>query len=251
MGTNVENRHAVFDFIETLDSLSSLDDILQELTDQLHQFGFDHLIFTGLPQGTEDIAPLVRTNLYPVEWWSRYTANSYHLVDHTCQHALKTAQPFFWHDVPIEKNVKAAEQVASEAAQFGLRDGYVVPVYSRNHWHSVISMASSVRLHLSKQDEAAVNLMAIYASNAIERQLRKSTIPDKLTQREIEVLEWFVMGKTAWEVSVILGISDNTVRYHSKRIMNKLQASNLVHAVAKASAHGFISRSQLPNLIGD
>ena len=41
-------------------------------------------------------------------------------------------------------------------------------------------------------------------------------------------------GKTAWEASVILGISERTVRFHLNAAREKLDCATTTQAVAKA-----------------
>ncbi|NTA14022.1 helix-turn-helix domain-containing protein [Agrobacterium tumefaciens] len=55
-----------------------------------------------------------------------------------------------------------------------------------------------------------------------------------LTAREREVLGWAAKGKTAWETSKILNISRSTVVCHRRNATSKLNASNIVHAIAEA-----------------
>jgi LuxR family transcriptional regulator, quorum-sensing system regulator BjaR1 len=61
-----------------------------------------------------------------------------------------------------------------------------------------------------------------------------------LTPREREILRWAADGKTAWEVSVILNISERTVKFHLIQASQKLNAVNRTAAVAKALARGLI-----------
>jgi DNA-binding CsgD family transcriptional regulator len=55
-----------------------------------------------------------------------------------------------------------------------------------------------------------------------------------VTARELECLKWIAQGKTAWEASVILGISERTVRFHLNSAREKLCCINTTQAVAKA-----------------
>lgn len=55
-----------------------------------------------------------------------------------------------------------------------------------------------------------------------------------LTRREAEVLAWVAEGKTAWEVSVILGLSARTVEKHLERIYAKLGVETRTAAAASA-----------------
>ena len=55
-----------------------------------------------------------------------------------------------------------------------------------------------------------------------------------VSAREIDCLKWMAAGKTAWEVSTILGISERTVRFHLNAAREKLQCTTTTQAVAKA-----------------
>lgn len=46
--------------------------------------------------------------------------------------------------------------------------------------------------------------------------------PAHLTKREEEIMRWVAEGKTNWEISVILSVSLNTVKFHLKNIYEKL-----------------------------
>lgn len=61
-----------------------------------------------------------------------------------------------------------------------------------------------------------------------------------LSKREKEVLAWAAIGKTNWESSKILGISERTVNFHLGNVMRKFGVFNKTHAVAKGVALGYV-----------
>jgi DNA-binding CsgD family transcriptional regulator len=61
-----------------------------------------------------------------------------------------------------------------------------------------------------------------------------------VSARELDCLKWTAAGKTAWEASVILGISERTVRFHLNMAREKLNCSTTTQAVAKAVANQLI-----------
>lgn len=63
---------------------------------------------------------------------------------------------------------------------------------------------------------------------------------DVITSREREVLLWIREGKSTWDISHILGISERTVKFHARNITQKLDATNRAHAVAIAIKRGII-----------
>lgn len=62
----------------------------------------------------------------------------------------------------------------------------------------------------------------------------------QLTSRERECLTWAAAGKSEWEISQILGISEHTSEKHLISAREKLGAVNRVHAVAEALRRGYI-----------
>jgi len=56
----------------------------------------------------------------------------------------------------------------------------------------------------------------------------------RISKRERECLQWASQGKTSWEISQILGVTESTVIYHLRNATRKLNAANRLHAVAKA-----------------
>ena len=65
----------------------------------------------------------------------------------------------------------------------------------------------------------------------------------QLSLRENEILEWIIEGKSTWDISAILGITESTVKYHVDNIMKKLGAVNRPHAVAIAMQEELIRRN--------
>jgi DNA-binding CsgD family transcriptional regulator len=61
-----------------------------------------------------------------------------------------------------------------------------------------------------------------------------------MTAREREVLRWTAEGKTAYEISRILTVSERTVNFHINNVVSKLGASNKTHAAVKAAALGML-----------
>lgn len=57
--------------------------------------------------------------------------------------------------------------------------------------------------------------------------------PVRLTRRERDCLAFVAEGKTDWDISVILGLSSTTVRFHIDNARRKLGAVTRAHAVAK------------------
>lgn len=68
----------------------------------------------------------------------------------------------------------------------------------------------------------------------------KETPSVKLTTKEREALEWMALGKSAWEVSRILGKSEAAVNFHLCNIRRKFKVTTLRSALVKAIEQGII-----------
>ncbi|MEO1087624.1 MAG: response regulator transcription factor, partial [Acidobacteriota bacterium] len=72
----------------------------------------------------------------------------------------------------------------------------------------------------------------------------KSRNPDALTQREAEVLEVMVQGVTTNKgLSEHFNVSENTIKFHMRNILDKLHVNNRAQVVSYALRHGIVDPS--------
>jgi len=70
----------------------------------------------------------------------------------------------------------------------------------------------------------------------------RSKDPDRLTGREMEVLEIMVGGVTSNRaLARELGVSQNTIKFHVRNILDKLHLHNRAQVVSHALRHGIVS----------
>ena len=69
----------------------------------------------------------------------------------------------------------------------------------------------------------------------------KEEDPDALTAREMEVLEWMVQGVTSNRaLARKLGVSENTVKFHVRNILDKFHLHNRAQVVSYALREGIV-----------
>ena len=64
--------------------------------------------------------------------------------------------------------------------------------------------------------------------------------PDRLTDREVEVLRLVTDGLRNKEIGAALGISENTVKFHLRNILEKLHAESRTELAARAVREGLV-----------
>ncbi|SDH42524.1 LuxR family transcriptional regulator, quorum-sensing system regulator CciR [Bradyrhizobium sp. Rc2d] len=55
-----------------------------------------------------------------------------------------------------------------------------------------------------------------------------------LSERQKQCLRWVEEGKSSWAIGVILKVSENTVNFHVKNAMRKLETTSRTQCVVKA-----------------
>lgn len=111
----------------------------------------------------------------------------------------------------------------------------------RNHKGTEGSLFCYHELERSPRSEEILQLVIPHFHTSLCRVAGDLTIHSPLTSRETEIIKWIKAGKSTWDISEIIGISQRTVKFHVSNIMTKLNASTRIHAVAIAMEHGYIS----------
>jgi len=61
-----------------------------------------------------------------------------------------------------------------------------------------------------------------------------------LSSRELECMHWAAMGKTSWEIGMIIGLAERTINFHIARACEKLGVHRRQAAVTSAIQRGLI-----------
>lgn len=186
--------------------------------------------------------PFRLTNL-PEVWQKHYSAKRYYDHDPILQFALQNMLPCRWSAITGDSALNQRERrVMSDAEDAGLRNGIVVPIHGPGGEFSVLSLSHSENEQQGDAntltDEALVHMFALRFHSAV-RDLREPARGEPaadLTHREIDVLFWTAEGKSTWDISQILDISEATVNFHINSAKRKLGVYSKPHAVAKMYA---------------
>lgn len=181
---------------------------------------------------------------WPVEWLERYVKRNYVDHDPVVSHMKQWQAPFQWREASQAIRIdKSSGEVMGDAGEFKLRDGLAFPLVTLDGQIVMVSLGGEA-VELSAGEFGLVSLASTYAiGRAMQLHTRASKTIDhiELTPRERECLKWAAVGKSEWEISQILGISEHTSEKHLLNAKSKLGAVNRVQAVAEAIRRGYIS----------
>lgn len=233
--------------LERLRRAASAQDVAGCISDILPALGLNGFALTTLdaPDGSQPPVRSVLLDGWPGAWSEAYLAADYLARDPVLAFAERRIDPFTWHDVRLAA-VGEPDHAAffHDGAQHGLNDGIAFPVRR-------LSAAPAAAVFAGPDPSAAPEARAflqVVAVNAHEKLTGAvvHAVPDKpergvLTRRERECLQWCAEGKTSWEISQILSISQHTADWYLASASRKLAAANRLHAVAEALRRGLIS----------
>lgn len=208
----------------------------------LEDFGLDHAVLGYVVPGREPGKDQYFATNYNAEWLAHYADQHYGRADVTLLMAEQGSGPFSWSEAlggtelsPFQK------RIYGEASEFGLRAGISSSLMSAPGYSAVYSVASSEANIDCTRILAEVHARTAVLHKRFMDHLSIELAPAQpLSPREQEVLTQWARGKTAWEISQLLGVSQDTVKFHLKNCYTKLGAYGRI-AIVKALYLGLIT----------
>lgn len=241
--TSVDYARAAFDLIEDFDQTKTPEEVVERLASALSVFGYWAILITGVPEPPQRVEPYFLMNGWPRGWSSRPANANYRADDPAAAWCRRTINPFEWSEtVRQPARLPRPAAVAGADEDLGMKRGYLVPVIRASGSTSCVTMAGE-RPELESRAKRAVYMLSLYAHARAVSLLDCSDGAGQrreLTLREREVLHWIAAGKSSWDISVILGISERTVNWLIARATRKLNAVNRTQAVVNAIRAGQI-----------
>ena len=97
---------------------------------------------------------------------------------------------------------------------------------------------------LERGEAAITRKTAARLMSAFQDLTKRDSEDNQLTKREIQLLRWMVEGYSNKAIAQELFISENTVKYHIRNILQKLDVQNRTEAVSYVLREGLINTDQ-------
>lgn len=237
------NLYRLLDFIEFCRCAAQQDDVVKALRQFNDIVPFQAGIVGLLEVSGSALKRTVRS--FPLghspKFLENYSREAFALSDPLVARGLSGSEPFSWQDAVASHTQPATARQVKKllelSADYGLKRGLAYA--SRPSLHG--NEASYICLEMGDETLSSVHKEALrYALPHLHELLRRvcDQAPEKmisaLTRRELEVMQWMKEGKTAWEIGVILSISERTVKFHLANCYAKLNVTNRSQAIARA-----------------
>jgi LuxR family quorum sensing-dependent transcriptional regulator len=244
-------RHSLnltFDVIGKLSRAVTAQDICDGVTSFTGRYGLTQMMAASLPAPHEHKADVRRRHLlvgaFPPAWMDRYFSQDYAHIDPIVIRSKCNSSPFLWSEaLPFARTEHntVVSRMFNEAREFKLNAGFVVPLTTIEGDVIAMSLGGEAAEVSPAVRDIISTIGALAMGRAIELQdWQKRRSFSGLTDRELECLKWAADGKSEWEISEILGISEHTADKHLTNARRKLGAATRTQAVANAIRWGLI-----------
>jgi DNA-binding CsgD family transcriptional regulator len=180
---------------------------------------------------------------FPKEWTHEYFSKNYHRESALTKENFKTYQPQYIVNTWNKYQQKA--EIVSLCLDFNIRSGYAYGAQpSAPGQKGSMFVFAGMDINNDRRTAAILEMVVPHLHQAyyrIDAGKKFKYHKPILTVREKEILEWLKLGKSSWDISIILSISQNTVNFHIYNILRKLKAVNRPQAIAIAIHMGIIS----------
>ena len=219
----------------------------------------DNFFFIARYPTSPSATTIIVSNL-PKQWCELYEQLNYIQIDPAALHCRARVTPTLWWTEGYPELASCNPQRVAfieEARGFGLRSGVSFPIHGLGGAWGMLSLSCEQELESSRprleRSMPYNQLLSGYVFEAATRAVvpKRPADVQELTEREMECIVWCAEGKTSWEISKILGISERTVFFHMQNASRKLGASNRIQAVMLAMPHinWSVARHSLPHRV--
>lgn len=150
---------------------------------------------------------------------------------------------FRWRDLPTRVRLwRPKNEIALEGRRHGIGDGYTVPANVPGEPKASCSFAVAPGRPFPEESllmAESVAAFAFQAARSLVLKGRREPAPppppqQALTGRQLECLVLVAKGKSDWEIAQILGIGQETVKYHIRMARERYDVPTRVQAAIRA-----------------
>lgn len=231
-------------FVERCERGAAVSELVAGFQGALEHMGFRYFACCSHVNPRNPPRHAVVLHNYPNPWMLSYSDRNLHEFDPVFLRAEREILPFFWDALDFRATLTPPQnRILQEAAKIGIAHGYTVPIHLPWAAGALRASCSVVPDSNSIDTRAhhAVQLMSmyLYASVGYQNDLRVAREAatregPNLSARERQCLELAAYGKTDWEISELLHISQNTVHKHVEAAKRRLGVPTRMQAVVWA-----------------
>lgn len=223
--------HVIESFSSIVNEVMSADDLQIAMSEVCQALGFQFFALTHHVDVRSAPGRAIRLHNYPGRWAEYYDENAFGVSDPVHRASHVTSRGFSWSD--LERMIpltKFDRHMLSLCREGGIGDGFTVPANVPGEARGSCSFANEVGRPFPQSMLAMAQLAGLVAFESARRLWVNRSDPCNvsapvLTDRQRDCAMWIGRGKSDWEISQILGVSEETVTRHVKNALERYGVS--------------------------
>ena len=253
--SRLKDIQSFIDVSRDLRNPADLDALLQSVT---RDMGFDHFALihhVNLSPFEQELGHMKRGQLialsdYPESWIDQYINDNIVTNDPVLLASHHTTVGFSWADLPTLIDMKRVHYDQMERGrQAGIGEGYTVPSNVPGEANGSCNFVMKTGSRLPAEELMKAQLIGRYAFEAARGIVTHARISRsakvKLSPRQVECIALIGRGKTDWEISKILGLSEATVKEYVDEARTRYGVGKRVQLVLRAVYDGHLPLSEI------
>ena len=235
------NSIEILSVIKSIDIAPTSENAINKFMDFANHFGFDRFLIMQVVNPYQSDADKAMTHSnWPEDLLEERFSRQKVLHDPVVQFGLRSRFPFEWADAYRHAS-KYGRKIMDETRHFNLLVGFSIPMRRPGVPIGGVSLGAE-SYELSVEQKADLELASMHLYSRLEKlhphRIQQPTA--ELSPQETDVLQFSVLGKSAWEIATILDITESGVKKALHRARKKLDAVNTIQACASAIAQDYI-----------
>lgn len=239
----MNTERIIHEIAESIQSTTSGEELVSVVSKFCQYKSIENFVFNASLYNNLRATPQLHfLDNFPEPWRKRYSSEDYYKKDFRVAHCKSNNSPIIWPS-KNEKLTTINKQIISESADYGIKSGISFPFHGAGCQFGMFSASTSEKFQNSTLNnpftQYEVQLFGCTLFDYLAaREKKKNT--KSLTNRERECLQWVSVGKTSWETSIIMDISERTVIFHIQNATSKMNTPSRTSAAVIALMNGAI-----------
>jgi DNA-binding CsgD family transcriptional regulator len=233
-------------FIRLIGAVTNTDDLADAMSAVAADLGFQYFALAHHVDLAAAGATAIRLHNYPARWADYYETNGLGVSDPVHRASHKTSIGFRWSEIPTLVPLTPRDwQMLDRGREEGIGDGFTIPANVPGEAFGSCSFASDESMPIDAAKLPLAQLAGDFAFEAARRLWRVRDLPmlatPRLTDRQRDCVRWLARGKSDWEISEILCVSEETVTKHLKLARERYGVERRTSLAIRALFDGTLS----------
>jgi DNA-binding CsgD family transcriptional regulator len=232
------------EFMSLAEAVRSTDDLMVAMACITRALGFEHFALAHhVDVRTSDA---IRIHNYPDAWADYYDAHGLGVSDPVHRASHVTSVGFSWSQIPsMIPLTQSDHRTLALCHGHGIGSGFTVPAHVPGEARGSCSFVGKAGRAMPGEALPLAQLAGAFGFEAARRLWSgrgRHDIPEpQLTDRQRDCVLWIARGKSDWETSRILGVSEETVTSHVRNACDRYDVNKRTSLVIRTLFDGTIS----------